>query len=435
METRAPSRDELEDFAAWRLVAMTRMPYMAAMLFSLRLVSSQGLGTMAVDKHHRLYIDFEAVRGWGATACGEVLLHEVCHLLGEHAQLADEIGVNPSTFKLWNVAADMQINDDLAAAGCDYIAETGVLPSSYGMPDHQTAARYFSLLRDLMSSTGQGSGSNDSSSAGSSQEQEGPFVGCGSGSGGQPAPSEMDEEDSIDGYAQGASEVERTRVIVATSVAIENYQQASGVGSVPGGIVSMVEAALTPSRTPWNRVLGANLRKMVRTRPGQDRANYAARDRRRSGMVLGGTNKRIVFPGKRSVKPRIAVVRDSSASMCEERLLRVGQEILGLSRSMGIRGSDLLFIDVDVQASQPRPFNRPEDLTTIHGRGGTDMRVGIEAASSLDVSAIVVITDGGTPWPQEPTENIPVVACLIADDQWGETVPDWIEVVEVDHTK
>src|SRR5699024_3124946 len=102
METlRKPTREEMADFIAWRTVALSRMPYMAAILFSVRVLAAPGLKTMAVDRHHRIYIDFDHVNEWGPTGCGEVLLHEACHLLGEHAELSDDLGIARHDHRVW----------------------------------------------------------------------------------------------------------------------------------------------------------------------------------------------------------------------------------------------------------------------------------------------------------------------------------------------
>ncbi|EQD50825.1 hypothetical protein B1B_11100, partial [mine drainage metagenome] len=67
---------------------------------------------------------------------------------------------------------------------------------------------------------------------------------------------------------------------------------------------------------------------------------------------------------------------------------------------------------------------------------GTDMRVGIEAATALrpTPSAVVVITDGWTPWPDVKT-RVPVVACIVGsganDNGVLHSIPSWIIVVKV----
>src|SRR5690625_4880025 len=102
---------------------------MAAIPFSGRVLNSHGRGTVPVDAQHRSVSELGEGTGWGTTACAEVLLHEVGHLFGEHATFAKDFGVTGADHDVWNVAADASLNDDLAAAGCDYIAETGVMPA------------------------------------------------------------------------------------------------------------------------------------------------------------------------------------------------------------------------------------------------------------------------------------------------------------------
>ncbi|HEY8415588.1 MAG TPA: VWA-like domain-containing protein, partial [Thermaerobacter sp.] len=62
--------------------------------------------------------------------------------------------------------------------------------------------------------------------------------------------------------------------------------------------------------------------------------------------------------------------------------------------------------------------------------GGTDMRVGIEAACKLrpKPGVIVVFTDGETPWPERPPE-VPTVIALVGDAK-VET-PAWAPMVRI----
>ena len=74
----------------------------------------------------------------------------------------------------------------------------------------------------------------------------------------------------------------------------------------------------------------------------------------------------------------------------------------------------------------------------VSGGGGTDMRVGINAALELRErpNVIVVLSDGGTPWPNEQPHGVQVVVGLVGS--WGrkhepiarEAMP-WAEVVLV----
>lgn len=95
--TGKPTDEEQALVARWRTDALDKMPYMAAMLFSLRLVNAPGLGTFAVDPGHRLYIDFDSIAAdphtWTPQVCAEALLHECGHLFGNHNERGVDAGV------------------------------------------------------------------------------------------------------------------------------------------------------------------------------------------------------------------------------------------------------------------------------------------------------------------------------------------------------
>lgn len=168
---------------------------------------------------------------------------------------------------------------------------------------------------------------------------------------------------------------------------------------------------------------------MVRRRAGQERTDYTRRDRRRHNVRIGASGSKVVYPGRSAPKVRLAVVRDTSGSMGEQELEIVTNEIVGISRRLRIKGRDLMVLDVDADAHAVRGFTGAAALSTVHGRGGTDMTEGIDKALQTPggVDAVVVITDGGTPWPTE-RPRVPVIACLVGP--WArltqEDVPDFI---------
>lgn len=119
IEVRALTADEWRRLRLARMAAVETMPYYARALFALVPVAADGLGTFAVDKHMRLYVDPKMLGtsdGWDIPTAGAVLLHEVGHVLREHAVRADAMDA-PVDRQCWNIAADAEINDDLLAAG------------------------------------------------------------------------------------------------------------------------------------------------------------------------------------------------------------------------------------------------------------------------------------------------------------------------------
>lgn len=108
-----PSKSQMLLFQAWRATALQIMPYMASTLFALRPVNTVEVDTFAVDDGLRVYINFDKCEGMGPQFCAEGLLHECSHILAEHSMLAETAGVTDEERKMWNIAGDMAINDDL----------------------------------------------------------------------------------------------------------------------------------------------------------------------------------------------------------------------------------------------------------------------------------------------------------------------------------
>src|SRR5204862_164330 len=79
-------------------------------------VVAEGLGTFAVDRAWRLYVDPVTLGDWGPQLAGGVLVHEVGHLLRAHAERGDALGSDYDHDR-WNLSGDIAINDDLMAAG------------------------------------------------------------------------------------------------------------------------------------------------------------------------------------------------------------------------------------------------------------------------------------------------------------------------------
>lgn len=443
------TRQQSEHVQAWTALALERMPYMATMLFSLRFVDAPGLGTFAVDVAHRCYIDFDAVASRGSAYCGQALLHECSHLFADHATFAADMGVDRAMRQVWNVAADAAINDDLRDGGCEMFDNANpyghVLPSTLGEPDHRTPHHYFRALRTLLDNmdTQRGLGAGDVGAHGEPDNigQEEGSAGCGSGSGGAPVYCELDEGDDLAGAAPPATTGERERIRVSVAVSIRDAAEKAR-GTVPGGLVENADLILTPAQVPWQQVLARMLRGAVRSRAGTTSESYQRRNRRRHDarvLTSDGHGRRVVLPALMDPVPRVHVVRDTSGSMLEADLSAVTSEIVGIARRLRVRGDDLVIADCDAVVHDTRRYQRPSGLAEVSGRGGTDMRTGIERAlrARPRPSVIVVMTDGETPWPAQQTSRVPVVAAIVhpSPEHVVAKVPDWIRTVVVPATK
>lgn len=473
MTVQPMTQEQTDDVQAWVALALERMPYMAAMLFSLRFVNTPGLGTFAVDKHHRCYVDFDAVTSKGAPYCSQALLHECSHLFGAHFSVAEELGVSGGQMAdALNLANDASINDDLRDAGLPIFADGAghILPSSLGQKDYQTPHVYFRALQAAMAkkaqqqpsgqqsqqSQGQGQQGQPGQSSGQSASGQGAqpsgdqqtstggagvqtrYKGCGSGAGGNAAPGELDDNDDLGGAAPAATNTETERVRVSTASAIRDFA-AKGRGTVPGGFVEYADQILTPSKVPWQRVLGRTVRGCVRSRIGSMDVSFNRRNGRRHNervLTPNGPGHRVIVPASSDPVPILHVIRDTSGSVSNDELAVITSEVVAIATKLRVRGDDLIITDVDAAVHGSQGFNGARALGEVKGRGGTDMCVGIEhaLASKPKPTAVIVMTDGGTPWPATQTGRIPVIAVIVGKtpEAAAKYVPTWIRAVLVE---
>lgn len=448
-------------FQAWRATALQSMPYFASLLFSFRPVATDMVDTFAIDPGHRVYINFDNCIPKGPTFCAEGLLHEAGHILGEHAVLAKISGVTDEERKAWNLAGDFAINDDLRDAGCSELANHGVFAAMINEPDFKDPLYYMESIRKLQkkqpkpqpgkgdSESGGSGGDQDDQSGqdddtqGQSQGSAEPMKGCGSGAGGERGDFELGDDDDMGGTAPAATATEKEVVRIRTAAEIREHQNQKGIGSVPGGIASVADQIMTPSKTPWERVLASFVRRCVAHTAGHFDTTYTRRNRRRmnetmrnsSGRILG----RVIVPGSIRPVPSVHFYRDTSLSVSDRELAMASAEVVSIARRLGIRGENLVVTDVDTQVYESVKYQNAKSVQTVTGRGGTNMIAAIEHACDLPTqpSCIVIATDGGTPWPTErPT--VPVIVLLIQQtgNTWAENmrsaIPEWAHVVELD---
>lgn len=167
------AREKIEA-ARWRLVRGVRendplaRPYLSAAAFSLILVGQgkeNGCPTIGVDENWRLYWNPEFVERATIPELVAYLYHELCHLLRNHHERLRYV----ESHVVANLAADLEINDDLQSEGYP----KGILqhPAEYGFQEHLLAEQYVSLLRDRDAQLGQGGESGSPASSAARQNQ------------------------------------------------------------------------------------------------------------------------------------------------------------------------------------------------------------------------------------------------------------------------
>lgn len=111
----------------------------------------------------------------------------------------------------------------------------------------------------------------------------------------------------------------------------------------------------------------------------------------------------MVLPALRRNPPRVSVVIDTSASVSDAELGSALLEVTAIGWAVGGGSGQVSVISCDAAAGIAHPLCRAGGIPLIGG-GGIDLREGfaraLTARSRPDV--IVVLTDGQTPWPDEP---------------------------------
>ena len=382
--------------AAARLWGATHFPYLATALFASPVVAAPGLGSIAVDRSWRLYLDPEIVRRWSAAEIGSMLVHHAGHLLRDHAGRADQLAIDGASETAWVAAADAEINDDLVETDASF-AQDPIVPSALGCEAGGFAEDYFRSIRD----------------------SKRPVPGeCGSGAHGRHRGWEL--------HADGVAELSAASAhLLRCRVASEIRSSCAGgklPGTVPQGWRIWADAMLDPE-VDWRRLLGAAVRASFAGVAGCVDYSYARPSRRAS--VMGA----IVMPTMRRPLPTVAVVIDTSRSMSGLFSEALAQVDAILSRiGLGRDRLRVLSCDAHVHVVQRVTSSRQVEL---YGGGGTSMVAGIESALALRPrpSMVVVLTDGYTPWPATAPRGARVVVGLVGKGRWE--VPDWAMVVRI----
>jgi predicted metal-dependent peptidase len=396
-----------EKFQAARLWAVTRMPYLASALFACALRPAPGSATIGVDRTWRVHADPEVADQLSVPDFGRLLLHLVSHLLREHPERADALHFPDPRRPWWQQCADAEINDDLDAAG-DRPSVADTLPASLGLPNGQLAETYFAAQPPEPPTPADGAGE--------------PWD-CGSGSDGQQRPWEGDGDGQL---RPGQAELLRH----GTAAAIQRHH-AQQPGTVPAGWLRWAESVL-PSRTDWRRILAAELRAAVAAIAGN--VDYTYRRISRRTYAMAG-DPRVVLPSLHRPIPAVAIVCDTSGSISDDQLALALSEVEALLARTGLRsvGINVLAVDTEVHAATRA---RRAAQVNLAGGGGTDMGAGIAAAAELRPrpDIIVVLTDGWTPWPDQPPARTRVIIGLLREgfDLDESATPEWARTVLID---
>jgi predicted metal-dependent peptidase len=406
-------------WAAARVWAAHQVPYMASALLSLDpVVVDQSddppaqrldLSALPVDEGWHIYLDPEVLATMDVPAAGFWMVHQVSHLLREHAERCPvrdpESAMGPTAQRApgqrnWNLAADAEINDDLVA-GTLVRPTTAVMPQALGLADSLTAEEYWTAL----------GGAEDKRA----QPHRDDAVGecdCGSGCDGTGRP-----------WDSGAPGVSRTgRKLLERDVARRIREHQHRYGNTPAGWQRWADDVLEPT-VSWQRLLASAVRRGVADVAGRVDFSYR-KPSRRSSVVPD-----VVLPSLRQPLPKVAMVLDTSGSMNDLMLSQSLAEVQGVLRGLGVGRRHLRIVCCDAKAFEAQKVMEARNVELLGG-GGTDMGAGLRKVAELRPrpDLVIVLTDGFTPWPATPPIGIKVIVGLM--DPMG-TVPEWARAIPI----
>jgi predicted metal-dependent peptidase len=406
-------------WAAARVWAAHQVPYMASALLALDpVVVDQSadppaqrldLSALPVDEGWHIYLDPEVLATMEVPTAGFWLVHQVSHLLREHAQrcpvrdpesAAGPTAQRTSAQRNWNLAADAEINDDLVAGEVVRPA-AAVTPRALGLADSLTAEEYWAALGGREDERGQ----PDPSETGGECD-------CGSGCDGTGRP--------WDSPTPGVSRTGRK--LLERDVARRIKEHHRRYGNTPAGWQRWADDVLEPT-VSWQRLLASAVRRGVADVAGRVDFSYRKPSRRSS------VTPDVVLPSLRQPLPKVAMVLDTSGSMNDRMLSQSLAEVQGVLRGLGVGRRHLRIVCCDAKAFEAQKVMEARDVELLGG-GGTDMGAGLQKVAELRPrpDLVIVLTDGFTPWPPTPPPGIAVIVGLM--DPMG-TAPEWARAIPI----
>ncbi len=441
-------------------------PYISYAIFKLIPVNAPGLKTMGVDEHYRLYIDFDYMMEKGVAYASGILNHEPWHPLRNHSQRFKEVVTSP---KMWNIAGDMEINDDIK----NLVPDVLIFPSSFNLPDGETAEWYLEKLKELVqkeqdkrdkqkAEKGDKGDQSDGGSGGQDDSEKGDQDGSGSGKGdkegkgnqsGNGSSGPVDPSDLLDGdhetCASNSSDLEDYKLSPGEAETVSEFEQemigrevaqqikdyaARKPGSIPGGMKLWADDKLATTATPWQKVLRGAFRSTIDARGQMD---YVKSRPNRKQPVAN-----VLLPAMRAKRPRVGIGIDTSGSHLPM-LPRVLDEVHSIIKKAGVRGNELRVFPIDTRLSGKPQYVSDARKVNLSGGGGTDMMPAFEwaAQNKKDTDIFILMTDGEVPnWPKEaPTNVVKFIVCILhfEGDDYGsyqravDEMGHWAKVIEI----
>ena len=191
--------------------------------------------------------------------------------------------------------------------------------------------------------------------------------------------------------ADALGDLDRALLKRAVAAAVSDHRKHHGAGSVPAGLARWAEQTLRP-KVDWRQQLSAALRSSAHHKTGTADYTWQRPSRRQQPQDA------VLRPAMTRPVPAITVVVDTSGSMSQSELDRALTETSAIIATV-VPGDSVRVLSVDTDIHSDQHIHNTNQIR-LKGAGGTNMAAGIEAAAETRPDAIVVITDGWTPWPR-----------------------------------
>lgn len=359
---------------------MLSQPMFGQLLMKYQHVETKAIPTLAVSRTALMYNpDFVATLTDGQMLAA--ITHEVMHGVYQHVQdlqMYSETGVGPDgqvfNATKMNHAQDYVINDLIKQNKIGDLSPSWLWSSNYTFA--MTPQEVYAMLPDPPPD-------NQPNSAGQSQQ---------------------DTHDTSGGGNSPGVDDPNARDAITPNDVVQAAAFAESIGRLPAGMDRFIETLRKPQHSPWKM-----LRKAVTTALGNgDSSTWRKLNRRLITRGIGA-------PGKQAFGcNRVAIVGDTSGSITDEVLQIFGGHMGAILDEAKPKEIKVLWTDAEVHRIDT--VKNGGELRTLMqqpvlGGGGTDMSVGIRESLQFKPDAVVVLTDGYTPWGDDP--GIPVVWAIV----------------------
>jgi len=388
---------------AAKIIAQSRWPYLSTLIFSLRIVETEDLPTLAVDAGWRMYYNPTFVLQQIPEVLATMVLHEALHCVSKHSARFEALGRENTSHEIWNLSGDANINqmlDDAKMPWGEFDPVRYESLAKYGVKGGMTTElTFFTMVKYFEDNPSKNPDHSD----------------CGGVTGGSARGYEIPKSD-MDNPSIKNDQQDVIRDRVAQDVI--KHAREKGVGSVPGELLRWANELLNP-QIDWKRELAGMMRSSLATVLGRKDYTYARPSRRQSSMAIH--DPEFILPSMRKpAPPTIAIIIDTSGSVQDKEITEFLSEVDGIASANGI-AQGITVIPCDAQVGEIQKIRSISGIADIKlgGGGGTDLRVGIAAAESLkpQPKIVIVLTDGYTPWPESIDPHIEklIICCSVTE--------------------